>query len=301
MALTVVACNGPTSTPTTVADSSPTTIPETTTTTSRAGEERSDIRGVAQVLVPAGCFTMGATESQAEFAQELDGPDWAKRRITTEQPSRQVCITSDYWIDQFEVTNAAFQAFIDGGGYQDQSNWSTDGLNWLLNQEEGSVPVECDGEPDEPRVCVTWYEAEAYATWRGGRLPTEAEWEYAARGPESLIFPWGNEWDSERANVVESDRLLTVGSLPTGVSWVGAHDMAGNAMEWVSDWLSTGYNGVMDQTENPTGAASGRIKVEKGGWWGSNPVVARSTYRHFEDPPSYQDGHIGFRVVTPNS
>ncbi len=152
-------------------------------------------------------------------------------------------------------------------------------------------------EADHPRVCVTWYEAEAYAAWRGGQLPTEAQWEFAARGSESRVYPWGDEWDASKANVVDSSGLTAVGAYPEGVSWVGAYDMAGNAMEWVQDWLSSTYY-AKSPKDDPTGAASGSKKVEKGGWWGSNPYVARSAYKHFEDPPTYQDHHIGFRVVT---
>jgi formylglycine-generating enzyme required for sulfatase activity len=145
---------------------------------------------------------------------------------------------------------------------------------------------------------VTWYEAEAYARWRDGRLPTEAEWEYAARGPESLVYPWGNTFDENKANVILSPGLTPVGSYPDGVSWVGAHDMAGNAMEWVQDWLDVDYYKLNEQYD-PQGPETGTVKIEKGGWWGSNAFVARSAYRHFEDPPLYQDHHIGFRIVTP--
>ena len=88
-----------------------------------------------------------------------------------------------------------------------------------------------------------------------------------------------------------------VGSYPTGASWVGAHDMAGNAMEWVADWLDPGYYAT-SPTQDPPGPASGTVKVEKGGWWGSNEFVARSAYRHYEDPPTYGDKHIGFRVAS---
>jgi formylglycine-generating enzyme required for sulfatase activity len=160
------------------------------------------------------------------------------------------------------------------------------------------LPVACeDVEADHPRVCVTWYEAEAYSAWRGGQLPTEAQWEFAARGSESWVYPWGDVWDATKANVVESSGLTAVGAYPEGVSWVGAYDMAGNAMDWVQDWLSSTYY-AKSPKDDPTGAASGSKKVEKGGWWGSNPYVARSAYKHFEDPPTYQDHHIGFRVVT---
>lgn len=89
-----------------------------------------------------------------------------------------------------------------------------------------------------------------------------------------------------------------MGSYPDGVSWVGAHGMAGNAMEWVQDWLDVDYYKLGEQYD-PQGPETGTIKIEKGGWWGSNAFVARSAYRHFEDPPLYQDHHIGFRIVTP--
>jgi formylglycine-generating enzyme required for sulfatase activity len=265
-----------------------------------AGDLRTDEWGIEQVWVPAGCFMMGTSEEEAEQALSLDAPGWAGNRISSEQPQHEVCITSGYWIDRYEVTNAAFQAFVDDGGYTNREFWSEDGLAWLDRQRIERLPIECVEEiiDDHPRVCITWFEAEAYANWRGGHLPTEAQWEYAARGPESNVYPWGNEWNPDLANIVDSDGTTPVDHYPDGVSWVGAYDMAGNAMEWVQDWLDEDYYelGIQD---DPTGPENGRIKIEKGGWWGSNPIVARSAYRHFEDPPSYQDHHIGFRIVSP--
>lgn len=266
--------------------------------TPQAGDVRIDEYGIEQVYVPAGCFMMGTSDAEAEYARSLDAPDWSLSRLTSEQAQHEVCISSGYWIDRTEVTNAAFQAFVDAGGYTTEAFWSQQGWNWLNRQNVDVLPLaDCHPEAtDHPRVCITWYEAEAYARWRGGSLPTEAQWEYAARGPESLIYPWGNEWDSALANVVDSIGLTPVGSYPDGASWVGALDMAGNAMEWVQDWLSRGYEA--ESVTDPAGASRGTMKVEKGGWWGSNPVVARAAYRHFEDPPTYQDHHIGFRIVT---
>jgi formylglycine-generating enzyme required for sulfatase activity len=267
----------------------------------QAGDKRMDDKGISQVYVPSGCFVMGTTDEQATYARTLNAPSWAAKRLSSEQPAQAVCLTEGYWIDEFEVTNASFQAFIDADGYLTQAYWSEDGWKWLERQSLEQLFSRCEAEnaPDHPKVCITWYEAEAYANWRGGRLPSEAEWEFAARGTEALVYPWGNEWDTTKANVEESSGLVAVGSYPEGVSWVGAHDMAGNAMEWVADWLSPNHNHLADQPENPTGLATGRMKVEKGGWWGSNALVSRSAYRHFEDPPTYQDHHIGFRVVTP--
>jgi len=130
-------------------------------------------------------------------------------------------------------------------------------------------------------------------------LPTEAQWEFAARGTESSIYPWGDEWDTAKANVLDSEGLSAVGAYPEGISWIGAYDMAGNAMEWVQDWLSSQYY-KNSPKDDPTGQETGTKKVEKGGWCGSNAYVARSAYRHFEDPPTYQDHHIGFRIVSGN-
>ncbi len=112
------------------------------------------------------------------------------------------------------------------------------------------------------------------------------------------IYPWGDEWDPAKANVVDSEGLVPVGSYPDAVSWVGAFEMSGNAMEWVQDWLDSRYYEQGDMID-PQGPETGARKVEKGGWWGSHPYIARAAYRHFEDPPTYQDHHIGVRVVSP--
>lgn len=256
---------------------------------------RVDSHEIQQVKVPAGSFLRGTKDISM-----FNSPPWVLPILGSEQPQHEVRITKDFWIDKIEVTNAAFQRFVDGGGYKSPEYWSISGLAWIEAQDGKALPVSCGHKelPEFPRMCITWYEAEAYANWRGGRLPTEAEWEYAARGPESLIYPWGNEFDSALANVVGSTGPAPVGSYPGGASWVGAFDMSGNAMEWVQDWLSYEYYSLRESVD-PQGPPNGRRKIEKGGWWGSNPVVARGAYHHYEDPPRYQDHHIGFRVVTP--
>ncbi len=98
-------------------------------------------------------------------------------------------------------------------------SWSDDGRAWLAGRDVAKLPIACRGnEPTHPRLCVTWYEAEAYATWRAGRLPTEAEWEFAARGPDFEIYPWGPDYDAERANVTNTIGEKPVGSFPDGVA-----------------------------------------------------------------------------------
>jgi formylglycine-generating enzyme required for sulfatase activity len=284
-----------TTSPSAAATLAPTPIPSDGST---AGEERTDASGIKQVWVPAGTFTMG-TDAKAIAALEAQSPpDWVAPEFPSEQPAHEVTLTKGYWIDKDEVTNAAFAAFVDAGGYANQSLWSADGLAWLRTKDASRLPLHCQGDvADHPRMCLTWFEAEAYAAWRGGRLPTEAEWEYAARGPKSTVYPWGDTFDRDKANVLNSIAPKPVGSYPAGASWVGANDMSGNAMEWVADWLGVDYYATSPKTD-PTGPATGEIKVEKGGWWGSNEFVARSAYRHYEDPPTYGDKHIGFRVAS---
>ena len=307
------ACSAPaapaapsTGTPAAVSMAPTTSSGPTTTATARAsgaasldpsaGKERTDERGVAQVWVPAGTFLMGTDETDP--TGDLAPPDWARFELASERPQHEVSLSSGYWIDTTEVTNAAYQAFVDAGGYQDRKLWSSAGWTWLGGRDATALPAACvDAVPDQPRVCITWFEAEAYSAWRGGALPTEAQWEYAARGPSSSIFPWGDDWDPTKANVVDSRALTAVGAYPDGASWVGAGDMAGNAMEWVADWYSAAYH-KQEVRDDPTGPEKGSKKVEKGGWWGAVPYVARSAYRHFEDPPTYQDHHIGVRVVS---
>jgi formylglycine-generating enzyme required for sulfatase activity len=262
---------------------------------------RRDPKGIEQVWVPPGSFLMGTDDATLGELRALHPPAWVMKEFDSERPQHQVRLTEGYWIDKHEVTNAAFQAFLQDGGYTTPAYWSEAGRAWLGRQRLDALPATCPGErPDHPRRCVTWFEAEAYARWRGGQLPIEAEWEYAARGPKSPRYPWGDAFDPARCNVVDATGPVPVGTYPNGTSWVGAEDMAGNAMEWVADWLAVDYyrQGV---AENPVGPASGTVKVEKGGWWGSNPFVARAAYRHYEDPPEYGDKHIGFRIISGRS
>jgi formylglycine-generating enzyme required for sulfatase activity len=256
---------------------------------------RLDAKGVHQVWVPPGTFMMGANESE-----QIDPPGFAIAEMESELPLHEVQITKGFCIDTYEVTFDQFREFAEDSGYEDQSYWSEAGWQWLSTQSIDSLLTRCGflHKENMPRVCVTWYEAEAYAHWRGGRLPTEAEWEYAASGPESTVYPWGNEFDETKANTINSPGLKPVGSHPSGVSWVGAHDMAGNAMEWVQDWIDFDYYKNSPRVD-PQGPETGINKIEKGGWWGGDPYLARAAYHHFTDPPTYQDMHIGFRVLTP--
>lgn len=310
----LVACGGAASTPpssqgpggTQGITSSPGTVTPTTAPTPadtpaesperEPGTARMDAHGIGQVWVPGGRFRMG---SELESATP---PPWAVATFHSEQPAHDVSLTRGYWIDTTEVTVEAFGAFADAGGYTDQAHWSAEGWAWLQAQGAAALPAPClEQELDEPQVCVTWYEAEAYAAWRGGRLPTEAEWEFAARGPESRVYPWGDEFDAAKANLEGGAGPVAVGSYPDGASWVGALDMTGNAMEWVADWWSDTYY-ADSPAADPSGPESGVVKIEKGGWWGppegTAAFVGRASFRLDEDFPTYQDHHIGFRIVT---
>ena len=261
-------------------------------------QTRLDEKGIEQVWVPAGFFMIGTSEDDAQaLLAMVPVPNWLQYALDRERPQHEVRIQEGFWLDRFEVTNAAYQAFIDDGGYVKEEYWSEAGWNWLSKQPADSRPKRAGSKPDLPRNNVTWYEAEAYAYWRAGRLPTEAEWEYAARGPDSLIYPWGNEFDVSICNVVQSSGLKPVGSYPRGSSWVGAMDMAGNVMEWVQDWYDIDYY-KLKVSDDPQGPETGQVKVEKGGWFNGPRGTARSAYGHYEDTPMYSDDHIGFRIVS---
>jgi formylglycine-generating enzyme required for sulfatase activity len=295
VAPSVAATVPPSAAPSAAASIAPTPAPSNG---QAAGQTRTDAWGIEQVWVPAGTFRMGTDAAAIASLSKASPPPWVAKGFPSEGPAHKVSLTKGYWIDRREVTNRAFDAFVAAGGYTTEAFWSEAAWAWLSGKDATRLPLHCQGDvPEQPRMCITWFEAEAYAAWRAGRLPTEAEWEYAARGPESKVYPWGDDFDRARTNVVNSIGPKPVGSYPTGASWVGAQDMAGNAMEWVADWLDPAYYATAPATD-PTGPATGTVKVEKGGWWGSNEFVARSAYRHYEDPPTYGDKHIGFRVAS---
>jgi serine/threonine protein kinase len=164
--------------------------------------------GVEMVLVPAGCFMMGSTDEQIDYAMTLY--ENAERSwYENEQPVNEICFDEPFWIDRYEVTN--------------EQHGSTGCTNSSLHA-------------NQPRNCISWFDARDYCEGMGGRLPTEAEWEYAARGPDNLIYPWGNDFVAD--NVVyegkSRGKTAAVGSKPGGISWVGAYDLSGNLWEWTS-------------------------------------------------------------------
>ena len=242
--------------------------------------------GLELVYVPAGTFMMGSTEAEAEHAVEQFGAEAG--RLAAEQPAHEVELSA-YWIGRTEVTVGQWrQALGEMPPPDDQGNdWNKLG-------------------DDHPILWITWHEALEFCEKLGLRLPTEAQWEYAARGPARCTFPWGNEWDEQKCcngkNQGVGSRTFPVGSFPGGASWCGALDMAGNLWEWCSDWLDGEYYSKSPQL-NPQGPAeeeltgSWKLKSARGGSHGSDgPHNFRTSYRVIGTPDVRLFGY-GFRCA----
>lgn len=273
-----------------------------------------DAYGVRMLWAPPGAFRMGSTNAEIDGALELCEAargSCAASWVASEQPHHEVSLAG-FWIDATEVTNEQFCRFLNSEG-----NRIEGGRAWLDVRSPDCLILEIDDEfrpkegfEDHPVVEVSWFGANAYATWAGGRLPTEAEWAYAARGPDSAVFPWGNSFDGTALSYCDANcafdtrnessddgyaRTAPVGIYPTGASWVGALDMAGNVWEWCADWYSSTYY-QESPAENPTGPPTGTRRVCRGGAWGGDPYDVRSARRGGIRPrDSYAS--IGFRCV----
>ena len=218
-----------------------------------------------------------------------------------ERPVHEVTLDA-FWIDRTEVTNEQYAACVADKACNPPGAYA---LSPLTNAYYGDPEY-----ADYPVVRVNWYDAVAYAEWAGGRLPTEAEWEYVARGPESLVYPWGNEFDGERLNYCNHCNggvddgyvgLAPVGMYPDGASWVGALDMLGNVAELVNDWYEVDSYTRLPAT-NPFGPSSGIGKVIRGGSWTpySSEWTVYNTFRTYQGLLSRRDDG-GFRIVEPLS
>ena len=185
-------------------------------------------------------------------------------------------------MDVYTVTNEQYQQFREAGGYDKEEYWSEEGLKWKKEEKRTEPKYWRDpkwNQPDHPVVGVSYYEAEAFAKWAGKHLPTEQEWEKAARGTDGREYPWGDEFDKERCNSEESGikGTTSVTKYVNGVSPFGCYDMAGNVWEWTES-----------QEKN--------LKVRRGGSWANPPIYVRSAYRGRTSPTSRYDG-IGFRCA----
>jgi len=219
-------------------------------------------------VVPAGAFTMGSAMGHAD-----------------EQPEHQVYVDT-FFMDKYHVTVEHYARFLDATDHEVPPQWS------LMNRPQ---------HYNRPVANVDWADAAAYCQWAGKRLPTEAEWEKAARGTDGRTYPWGNRYPTRYqanwGNETWSNHwvLAAVGTLEEGKSPYGIYDMAGNAWEWVSDWYDTDYYKA-SPLQNPTGPLTGGYKVIRGGSWGSNADGLRSAARETH-LPSFRGFGTGFRCA----
>ena len=227
------------------------------------------------VLIPAGEFTMGDnTRYNWTFMLAYniyDGPE-------------HVVYLDAYYIDRYEVTNEQYKKFAEETGYRMPRCWNDARFN----------------RPNYPIVGITWDDAVAYVKWAGKRLPTEAEWEKAARGTDKRLWPWGNKFNKYKCNVWESgeDGLRAtkpVGSYENGKSPYGCYDMAGNIWEWCADYYDQNYYYV-SPSKNPQGAETGQQRVIRGGGLLYFGHYARCAAR-YRVPPYAQSPQIGFRCA----
>jgi formylglycine-generating enzyme required for sulfatase activity len=247
--------------------------------------------GLQWCPVPAGPFLHGSSD-----ADPLASDD--------EKPQRELVLPG-FRIAKHPVTNAQWQRFVDEGGYREQSCWSTAG--WELKQQAGwTQPRFWDDPqyarfngPNQPVVGVSWYEASAYCAWLTTklgyqvRLPSEAEWEKAARGTDGRIYPWGNTWQPEKLNAERRVGATTpVGSYPEGASPCGALDMAGNVWEWTA----TPWHDTLEKS-TVVELSTGSSFVVRGGAWYLDLLLARCADRCYYNP-DVRNFNLGLRVAS---
>ncbi|NPV55115.1 MAG: formylglycine-generating enzyme family protein [Anaerolineae bacterium] len=248
------------------------------------------------VYVPAGAYPIGSSPEEAQAAQELCPRFWDNcqpGRYENELPRHTVDLDA-FWIDQIEVSNAQFRRCVDAGACAEPLCWTGGQFN----------------APEQPVVCITWHQARDYCAWAGAALPSEAQWEAAARGTDGRLYPWGDDFQGEHANYCDatcgrarSDASWNdgvyysapVGSYPAGASWCGALDLAGNVAEWVSDGYAP-YSAAGEQPSVPPGTDANA--VIRGGSWFQTPLELRAAWRQGVVPDAWFDD-IGFRCAAP--
>lgn len=225
--------------------------------------------------------------------------------------------TAAYWLGSTEITNAQFSPFVLSDGYSNQRYWTAAGWAWRREQQITQPGCWNDAnlnQSNQPVVCVSWYETISFAAWLSAqsgldvRLPTEAEWEKAARGVKGLLYPWGNEFDDNQANYCDRNcpygwrdeagddsfvRTAAVGSYPKNSSPYGALDMAGNVWEWTTTLFRSYPYKSDDRREELTGEGS---RVARGGSWSNRSLFVRAAER-FSAEPTDRNDNLGFRLL----
>jgi formylglycine-generating enzyme required for sulfatase activity len=248
------------------------------------------IKEYPMAKVESGEFTMGSNKGDKD-----------------ERPIHRVYL-DEFMMGKYPMTNEEFKVFVDEGGYSNDEYWTKEGWEWK-EEEKISVPEYWHEEkwnrPNFPVVGVNWYEAAAYASWlsektgKNYRLPTEAEWEKAARGTDGREYPWGNEFDKNNCNSKECGlgRTSPVGIFIKGESPFGCLDMAGNVYEWCFDWFDGGYY-KKSPKKNPQGPKTGSGRVLRGGCWFGVSSLCRASSRYRLNPVN-RARLVGFRLVRP--
>lgn len=216
------------------------------------------------ILIPAGTYTVGSSEAEI---QQVSAQWQAKIDMFTDEVAQEQIPVAEFYIDAYEVTNAQYYEFVKATRYPPPSYW-----------HDGFYPA---GTDNHPVTFVSWADAAAYAQWAGKRLPTNEEWEVAARGRNGNIFPWGASYDQQRVNLnYAQSGIAAVGSSADDVSAFGVYDLGGNVMEWTM----TQYGQEND------------FFVVKGGSWVSEPFVARGANKT-PSQVDYRLDHLGFRCA----
>jgi|TARA_B110000263_G_C15270444_1_gene493213 iron(II)-dependent oxidoreductase len=230
-------------------------------------------------LIHEGIYPMGSYKSLKELRPgDLFNTD--RHALGPENPAHNVYIDS-FYIDIFEVTNSSYMEFSKATESRKPLFWKNPDFN----------------QHKQPVVGITWKEAQSYCKWRGGRLPTEAEWEKASRGKRPISYPWGNEVpDNSKINFNHIlNKTAPVGSYDKGISDYGIHDLSGNVSEWTYDWHLPEYY-IFSTKMNPTGPKKGIYKVIRGGNWRNKTADVNMTYRN-ATVPSIRNKTLGFRCA----
>ncbi len=245
------------------------------------------IRGPAdpQVAIPGGTFTMGCIDGDEDCEED-------------ERPAHEVRLP-EFRFDRFEVTWARYAECVEAGACTKVQLASC--YVWNPSKRRFVLGAKLDEKlvgADLPVVCASWRQARAYCRFRGGHLPTEAQWERGARADTRTRYVWGDEPPScDRARYTACvDGTRAVGSAPSGASWYGAHDMAGNVWEWVADWYSRSAYTRRGRGRSPRGPWEGEVRVVRGGSFYDDEIDLRTSYRYGLSP-EYGYSTVGFRCA----